>query len=521
MNRRRTRHKSVCACTRVARAWKRRQRQNSNHLEPVQGKNRSSVWVRKKHRTRAMKEPFADADDLTLETEWGDLEFDTDNGPQSVLFTRGGRSKLRENRAFSNETGRPSPYDFRARANMSDLTSPVPGNIAQRSMSNVDSVRANSKKKSTGGVSILGLRGKSSLSHVFQVETIESPRGASGDHKSPRNPLFVRSRTSGSKPALMNKLPVSSTPSSARTSKNPTQDYFISPVSSAGPPSSEKYGDLSDSFPDSGFTRSGSNNSASTPSPKTPNGLSRGNSKFCSSVQLTRTGGTKWYRDVVAVHTNAMRMEMADLESIIGHMIISPSLLSDRDVKLLYQWLKITRALTEQALCILISAIAKEWLGGSAIELAASLEEVRAEVMSAFDEVEAFKAAFLDPNRDNVLDELQVPIGELIMCMRSLIRVAETEVADAIRFHMSAEDIEEGDEIVRSCIARGDNVKSGMYISFLLRWMRSGEDAVWFERIAGRGRMEKAKLAIAKSNFEKYHTFIPGRFSNKYGGGAL
>ena len=118
--------------------------------------------------------------ELALEdADWGELDFEMpDNGPSSVLFSRGGRNRLRENRGFSNDGTTPG------RQMLSD------GNVFS-SQSRSSSTKQPRKKLNLAQLS-LGLGGRAK---TLRTEGIDSPMSRSFENV---DESLARSASSGS-----------------------------------------------------------------------------------------------------------------------------------------------------------------------------------------------------------------------------------------------------------------------------------------------------------------------------------
>ena len=173
------------------------------------------------------------------------------------------------------------------------------------------------------------------------------------------------------------------------------------------------------------------------------------------------------------------------------------------------------RSLVDQLVHTLIHAIVNSWLMNSSVYT--QIKDMSVEIALSFSNLDLIKEAILDPECENVLDDLATFSQLLVASLRSFISFAEKDLADSIRFHMCAEDVEECDSQVRKYLAAGEFVRAGTYLCFLTRWMSEQEQADWTDRLTSKSRLERARFALAKQNFERYHApAIAARFVRKY-----
>mmetsp|Transcript_1617 Transcript_1617/g.2715 ORF Transcript_1617/g.2715 Transcript_1617/m.2715 type:complete len:660 (+) Transcript_1617:1948-3927(+) len=238
---------------------------------------------------------------------------------------------------------------------------------------------------------------------------------------------------------------------------------------------------------------------------------------FCSSnFVLVKTTGMKWYRDLLVLHTNSVRMEMHDLGRMVAAMSSKPQLLSDRDVKLFYQWLKQFRECINMVFYVVLVGILP-WMSTvrNMEHLQKPLELIYRDVREIWEEFEIAKLVILDPERNDFLDILEMNCSVIAGLLQNAVQFMEIHVASAIQYHLCVEDVGDIDEVVQKAIFKSRN-RGSVYAPFLLRWMTANDENAWVDRIVKR-KLDQTLLGVWKASYERTHLSIPKRFESKYG----
>jgi len=232
------------------------------------------------------------------------------------------------------------------------------------------------------------------------------------------------------------------------------------------------------------------------------------------NLELVKFGGRAWHRDIFSLYTNAIRLETQDVITIVTLMSSKLELLSDRDIKLLFAWVKIFSSLVKAWQSVVQTAI-MPWL--SEVSVSDSEERV-AELFGAIAEsikvVRSCEPSFSNYNEEDAFGTLVVTVFDMVECVLETIRVLEDDVAKEISYHMCIEDKSECDAAVRAQIVSGKQI-AHLMIPFLTRWMSSEQEDVFLNEIL-RSKLDRTRYAMWKSSFERQHLSITPRFVNKY-----